>query len=83
MRVKGIYDSVGLESCAPIDHDYPYKLRAVLKNRATYYEAEVDDIKFSNVQNLLKKNSKDTKKALNALHDCIDLKVRYNLLVQE
>ena len=83
MRVKGIYDVIGLESCAPIDHDYPYKLRAALKKRATYYEAEIDDIKFSKVQNLLSKNNKDTKDALRALHNNIDLKARYNLLVQE
>ena len=83
MRVKGLYDSTGLESCAPIDHDYPYKLRAALKKHATYYEADIDDIKFSAVQKMLKTNDKNTINAFNSLHKSIDLKVRYNLLTKE
>jgi len=83
MRVKGVYDSIGLESCSPIDNDYPYKLRAALKKRATYYEAEIDDIKFSAVQKLLKENDRKSAIALKRLHKHIDLKARYNLLSTE
>lgn len=80
MRVKGIYDLLGLESCAPIDDDYPYKLRAVIKKDATYYEANIEDKQFDEVQKMLKDVDKKSISALKRLHKKIDLKKKYNLL---
>ena len=67
MKVKGVFDRMGLESCAPIKNKFPYKSRAMANRHrgAKYYEAAITKAQFDKIQKLIASGStEDYRKAL-------------------